>query len=61
MDATSWGQIFLKYVISYPAATLPIPGTTKPHHAEDNLGASLGRLPDAALRREIESYIEPLL
>jgi aryl-alcohol dehydrogenase-like predicted oxidoreductase len=61
MDASSWGQVFLKYVISYPAATLPIPGTTKPHHAEDNLGATLGRLPDAALRREIENYIEPLL
>jgi len=61
MDAGSWGQVFLKYVISYPAATLPIPGTTKPHHAKDNLGAAVGRLPDAALRREIENYMAPLL
>ena len=61
MDAESWGQVFLKYVISYPASTLPIPGTTKPHHAKDNVGAAFGRLPDAALRREIEKYIEPLL
>jgi aryl-alcohol dehydrogenase-like predicted oxidoreductase len=61
MDATSWGQVFLKYVISYPASTLPIPGTTKPHHVEDNLGAIRGRLPDARLRREIESYMAPLL
>ena len=61
MDAASWGQVFLKYVISYPASTLPIPGTTKPHHAKDNVGAAFGRLPDAALRREIEKYIEPLL
>jgi len=61
MDVTSWGQVFLKYVISYPAATLPIPGTTKPHHAKDNLGAAYGRLPDAKLRREIEKYIAPLL
>lgn len=61
IDADSWGQIFLKYVISYPAATLPIPGTTKPHHVKDNVGASLGRLPDANLRREIENYISPLL
>jgi aryl-alcohol dehydrogenase-like predicted oxidoreductase len=61
MDAASWGQIFLKYVISYPAATLPIPGTTKPHHAEDNMGAAFGRLPDAGLRREIEKFIKPLL
>ena len=61
MDAASWGQVFLKYVISYPASTLPIPGTTKPHHAKDNVGAAFGRLPDAALRREIEKNIEPLL
>ncbi len=61
MDAASWGQIFLKYVISYPAATLPIPGTTKPHHAEDNMGAAFGRLPDAGLRLEIEKFIKPLL
>jgi len=61
MDAESWGQIFLKYVISYPASTLPIPGTTKPHHAKDNMGAAFGRLPDAGLRREIEKYMKPLL
>lgn len=61
MDATSWGQVFLKYVISYPASMLPIPGTTKPHHVTDNMGATLGRLPDTGLRHEIESYIAPLL
>jgi len=61
MDAGSWGQVFLKYVISYPASTLPIPGTTKPHHVKDNMGAAFGRLPDADLRREIETYIAPLL
>jgi len=48
-------------VISYPASTLPIPGTTKPHHAKDNMGASFGRLPDAGLRQEIEKFIAPLL
>ena len=61
MDAETWGQVFLKYVISYPASTLPIPGTTKPHHVKDNLGAAIGRLPDEALRREIETYLTPLL
>ena len=61
MDATSWGQVFLKYVISYPASTLPIPGTTKAHHASDNVAASYGRLPDAGLRREIESFMAALL
>jgi len=61
MDVTSWGQVFLKYVISYPAETLPIPGTTKPHHVRDNMGAAFGRLPDENLRREIENYVTPLL
>lgn len=57
MDADSWGKVFLKYVISYPAEILPIPGTTKPRHAKDNVGASYGRLPDAGLRREIEKFM----
>jgi aryl-alcohol dehydrogenase-like predicted oxidoreductase len=61
MDALSWGQVFLKYVLSYPASVLPIPGTTKPHHVRDNLGAAMGRLPDENLRREIENYVTPLL
>jgi aryl-alcohol dehydrogenase-like predicted oxidoreductase len=61
MDAASWGQVFLKYIISHPASTLPIPGTTKPHHAKDNVGAAFGGLPDAGLRQEIERYVEALL
>lgn len=61
MDASSWGQVFLKYIISHPAATVPIPGTTKPHHAKDNMGAMLGHMPDAGLRREIETYMDALL
>jgi aryl-alcohol dehydrogenase-like predicted oxidoreductase len=40
IDASSWAQVFLKYVISHPGAVIPIPGTTKPHHAEDNVGAA---------------------
>ena len=60
IDAQSWGQVFLKYIISHPAATIPIPGTTKPHHAKDNMGAMTGRLPDAALRKEMESLLDSL-
>jgi aryl-alcohol dehydrogenase-like predicted oxidoreductase len=60
IDARSWGQVFLKYVIAHPAATIPIPGTSKPHHAEDNMAALHGRLPDAALRAEMERYLDAL-
>ena len=58
MDAGSWGQVFLKYIIGHPAVTIPIPGTSQPHHAEDNAGALYGRLPDAALRLEMERWLD---
>lgn len=61
IDATSWAQVFLKYVMSHPSNAIPIPGTTKPHHAEDNIQAARGRLPDANLRAEMERFIDPLL
>jgi len=61
IDVQSWGQLFLKYIISHPAATLPIPGTSKPHHAEDNMGAMAGRLPDAKLRRTMEQLMDGLV
>ena len=56
LDATSWGQVFLKYVVSHPAVTVAIPGMTKISHLEDNLQAIRGRLPDAAMRTRIEKF-----
>ncbi len=61
IDASSWAQVFLKYVISHPAATIPIPGTSRPHHAVDNMAATSGRLPGAELRREMERFMDSLL
>jgi aryl-alcohol dehydrogenase-like predicted oxidoreductase len=60
IDATSFAQVFLKYVVSHPAVTVAIPGTTKAEHLEDNLGAARGRLPDAAMRRTIEKFFDAL-
>jgi len=60
-DAQSWAQVFLKYIISHRAATIPIPGMTKPRHVEDNMGAMVGRLPDEPVRREIETFMDRLL
>jgi aryl-alcohol dehydrogenase-like predicted oxidoreductase len=59
-DCASWAQFFLKYVVSHPAVTCVIPGTTKPEHARDNFGAALGRLPDAAQRRRQEAWFDAL-
>ena len=55
-DVATWGQYFLKYVISHPAVTCAIPGSTKLSHLVDNQGAGRGRLPDAAMRRKMEEY-----
>lgn len=59
-DATSWAQLFLKYLLGNPAVTAVIPGTDKPEYMRDNLGAGRGRLPDAAMRRRIEQWYEAL-
>ncbi len=56
IDCQSWAQILLKYVLSHPAVTCVIPGTGRPEHMIDNVGAGFGRMPDAALRaRMIDS------
>jgi aryl-alcohol dehydrogenase-like predicted oxidoreductase len=60
IDATSWAQVFLKYVVSHPAVTAAIPGTTQRRNMEDNQGAGRGRLPDAAMRRRIEQFWDSL-
>jgi len=52
----SWGQFFLKYVVSHPAITCAIPGSSKLEHLEDNQAAGRGRLPDAATRRKMEEF-----
>lgn len=58
--AETWGQFFLKYVVSHPAVTCAIPGTTKPRHAQDNLGAATGWMPDAATRTRMEEFFDAL-
>jgi aryl-alcohol dehydrogenase-like predicted oxidoreductase len=56
----SWGHFFLKYVVSHPAITCAIPGTTKPHHMVDNMGAARGWMPDAAMRTRMEQFFDAL-
>jgi aryl-alcohol dehydrogenase-like predicted oxidoreductase len=56
IDAQSYGQVFLKYLIGDPAVTCVIPGTARPDHMRDNVAAGLGRMPDAALRRSMAAW-----
>jgi aryl-alcohol dehydrogenase-like predicted oxidoreductase len=46
----TWAQVLLKYVVSHPAVTCAIPGTSRPEHMRENAEAGTGVLPDAALR-----------
>ena len=58
--AASWGQFFLKFIISHPAVTCAIPATSKTHHMVDNLGAGQGQLPDAKVRKRMADYFAGL-
>jgi len=59
-DCSSWGQFFLKFVVSHPAVTCVIPATSKLKHMQDNMAAGFGRLPDAALRQRMVLYFDSL-
>lgn len=56
----SWAQFFLKWILGHPAVTCAIPGTGKPEHMRDNLGAGVGALPDAVQRARMAQYVEKL-
>lgn len=59
-DASTWGQFFLKFVLSHPAVTAATPSTSRPTNMEDNIGGMLGRLPDAAMRRRMIETVDAL-
>jgi aryl-alcohol dehydrogenase-like predicted oxidoreductase len=60
IDCKTWAQVFLKYVVSHPAVTCAVPGMAQARYVDDNLGAARGRMPDAALRRRMEQFIDSL-
>jgi diketogulonate reductase-like aldo/keto reductase len=42
----SWNQVLLKFVLSHPAVTCAIPGTSRPDHMRGNAAAGVGELPE---------------
>ena len=58
--ANSWGQFFLKFIVSHPAVTAAIPATSSVRHMTDNLAAGFGEMPDAAMRARMISFIESI-
>lgn len=57
-DCRTWAQFFLKYIVGNEAVTCAIPGMAKAEYVDDNIGAAMGRLPDAALRKRMEAFID---
>jgi diketogulonate reductase-like aldo/keto reductase len=56
----TWAKYFLKYILSHPAVTCVIPGTSNPKHALDNMGAGFGKLPDETGRKKMADYFASL-
>jgi diketogulonate reductase-like aldo/keto reductase len=57
IDCTNWAQVLLKFVVSHPAVTCAIPATSNPTHMREDMGASYGRMPDAAMRSRISTHV----
>ena len=59
-DCRSWGNFFLKFIVSHPAVTCVIPATSKVDHMRDNMAANFGKLPTPAMRQRMLDYFETL-
>ncbi|GMG93871.1 aldo/keto reductase [Cupriavidus metallidurans] len=57
VDCESWGQLFLKFIVSHPAVTAAIPATSNPRNMLDNAGAAFGRMPDTPERARIAAAL----
>ncbi len=57
IDCKSWPQVLLKFVVSHPAITCAIPGTSNVDHLKENMAAGRGRLPDERLRARIVAEV----
>ncbi len=60
IGARTWAQVFLKYIVSHPCRPIAVPGTAQVRYVDDNLAAARAPLPDAALRRRMEQYVDAL-
>jgi aryl-alcohol dehydrogenase-like predicted oxidoreductase len=60
VDARTWAQFFLKYVVSHPAVTVVRAGTTQARHMLENIGGGIGRLPDEATRKRMAAVVDAL-
>ena len=60
LGIASWAQYFLKWILCHPAVTCVIPGTGRPEHMADNMGAGRGALPDEKQRKRMAEHYDAL-
>ncbi len=60
IDATSWAQFGLKWLLGNPTVTAVIPGTDRPEFMTDNLKAGMGKLPDQDMRKRMVQIFDSL-
>jgi diketogulonate reductase-like aldo/keto reductase len=60
LEINSWAQFFLKFILSHPAVTCTIPGTSNASHLEENTVAATGKLPDEKTRKKMADYFTTL-
>ena len=58
--AETWGQFFLKFILANESVTCVIPGTSKPHHMEDNVKAGIGLLPNLKHQSKMIEFLDSL-
>ncbi len=56
----SWGEFFLKFIVSHPAVTCVIPATSDLRHLQENINGGTGQLPDAGMREKMAAWIQQL-
>ena len=59
-DATTYAQLFLKFILAHPAITAVTPATSQARNMLDNIGGGIGRLPNEAQRRQIIAFVDAL-
>ncbi len=58
IGTANWAQFFIKWVMGHPAVTTVLTATSNPDHADENLGALRGPLPDHGMRQRMVRHME---
>ncbi len=56
----NWSGFFLKFIISNPAVTCVIPGTSNPAHAKDNFSSGIEPLTDETTRETMVEWMDTI-